>query len=334
MTTVLVTGATGFVGSHIVQALANTPVTIIAACRKPECLASTFSGKVRQGDLRDTSYVEDLTKDVDVICHAAAWSSLYGHRREGQERFLKPTLRLLDAAQRHGVRRIVFPSTHAAAEPDSGGNARHPGHAPGFWPHLGAVVAIEEQLRQRASPAFTAVILRLSIFAGRNYSLGVLPILLPRLKTHLVPWVADGRTPLPIIGGEDIGQAFRLASLDTSLGGYEAFNVLGPRSPSVRDVITFLHDDYGYPLPHFGVPFALAYPFAALMEAIDPIVPWDPLIVRSIVHLIRDFGVDNSIAIQRLKYCPNVDWRDAIREQLSEMAAHQTRPMRMRLALD
>jgi len=33
--------------------------------------------------------------------------------------------------------------------------------------------------------------------------------------------------------------------------------VVGPEVPTVREVITFLHDEYGLPKPHFGVPFAM-----------------------------------------------------------------------------
>lgn len=334
MTTVLVTGATGFVGSHILEALRHAPVTSVAACRDPSRLPGWFAGEVRSGDLRDTGYVDRLPMGVDVVCHAASWSSLHGNRRNVQERFLEPTLRLLDAVQRRGVARFIFPSTHGAARPGEGQNARAPGQAPAFWPHLEVVVAIENAMRRRAGESLTMVSLRLGLFVGRRYSLGLLPILLPRLKTHLVPWVAGGRTPMPLIAGEDIGQAFRRAAVEASLMGYEAFNILGPEVPTAREVITFLHDEYGYPLPHFGVPFAAAYPFAWLMEKLDSLVPWDPLIVRSIIHLMRDFDVDNAEAGTRLGYRPEIDWRTAVRAQVEEMKVRQIDPMPMQKPLD
>jgi nucleoside-diphosphate-sugar epimerase len=159
--------------------------------------------------------------------------------------------------------------------------------------------------------------------------LGLLPILVPRLKTHLVPWVAGGRTSLPIIDGRDIGQAFALAATAPDLADYEGFNIVGPEVPSVRQVITLLHDEFGLPKPHFGVPFAMAYPFAWLMEKIDPIVPWEPLITRSIIHLIEEVGVNNTKAERLLGYRPVHGWREAVRTQMAEMAVRQTRPMAM-----
>ena len=60
---------------------------------------------------------------------------------------------------------------------------------------------------------------------------------------------------MPLIDGTDIGQAFALAALNPDLKGFESFNIVGPDIPNTRAVITFLHDEFGYPLPHFGVPF-------------------------------------------------------------------------------
>ncbi|HYQ70697.1 MAG TPA: hypothetical protein VET88_02085, partial [Gammaproteobacteria bacterium] len=167
------------------------------------------------------------------------------------------------------------------------------------------------------------------LFAGRRYSLGLLPILLPRLRTHLVPWVAGGRTGMPIIDGRDIGQAFRCAVQADGLSGYTGCNVVGPDIPTVREVMDFLHTEYGYPLPHFSVPFPMAFAFAWLMEVLDHLVPWEPLVTRSIVHLLRDGSADNARAGKLLGYRPQHDWHTAIRDQLEEMSQRQAQPMRM-----
>jgi nucleoside-diphosphate-sugar epimerase len=334
MTTILVTGATGFVGSHILAALRESPATVIAACRDASKLPAWFQGEARVGDMRDGAYVDALPRGVNVVCHAAAWSSLFGNKEHAEERYLRPTLRLLEAVAREGVSRFLFPSTHGAAPVGLGREAKVPGRAPGYWPHLGVVVAIEEAMRARATDGLCMVNLRLGLFVGENYSLGLLPILTHRLKTHLVPWVDGGRPPMPLVDGRDIGQAFRLAALAADLKGYEAFNILGPGTPTMRDVLTHLHQRHGFPLPHFSVPFRLAFPFARLMRALDPVVPWDPLIVPAIVHLLQDFDVTNDEATERLGYRPEVPWRHAVDRQLLEMKRRQAAPMAMRKPLD
>ena len=327
---ILVTGANGFVGSHILEALQlRDDVKVIAACRDRKKLPEDFKGLVREGDLRDAAYRRAVVADIDVLCNAAAWTSLWDHAGESRSQFLEPSIALIDEARAAGVTRFVNTSTTSAAAPEHSADPMSLGINRPFWPHLCNVIAIENDLREHAGPRFQVVNLRLGIFAGQRYSLGILPILVPRLKTHLVPWVAGGRTSLPITDGRDIGQAFALAATTDGLANYEGFNIVGPEVPSVREVIALLHDEFGLPRPHFGVPFALAYPFAWLMEKLDRIVPWEPLVTRSIIHLMEEVHADNRKANQLLGYQPVHPWREAVRLQMQEMSVRQKRPMRM-----
>jgi nucleoside-diphosphate-sugar epimerase len=330
MATVLVTGANGFLGSHVLEALqGRTGLRLIAACRDAAKLPLGFAGEVRVGDLRDAGYRREVVAGVDVLCHGAAWTSVWGHREESRRLFLEPTLALIDVAQAAGVGRFINNSTTSAASPGPSADPMSRGIPRPYWPHLCHVIAIEDRLRERACATFQVVNLRLGLFAGKRYGLGILPILLPRLQTHLVPWVAGGRTSLPIIDGEDIGEAFALAVTIADLEDYEGFNIVGAEVPTVRQVIDFLHDELGYPSPHFGVPFFLAYPFAWLMEALDPIVPWEPLVTRSIIHLLEEVYADNRKAEARLGFRPRHPWQEAVRKQVAEMQVRETRPMAM-----
>lgn len=326
----MVTGATGFAGSHVLEALAELEnLNIIAVCRDKRKLPPGYEGDVREGDLRDAGFRTAAVQGADILCNAMAWSSLWGNVENSRRLFLEPSLALIEAARAAGVKRYINTSTTSAAAPDHSADPDSKGIMRPLWPHLCNVVRIEDALRQAAGPGFQVVNLRLGIYAGRRYALGVLPILVPRLKTHLVPWVAGGRTHLPVIDGRDIGQAFACAVQAEGLAAYEGFNMIGPTVPTVREVIAFLHEEYGLPKPHFSVPFAVAYPFAWLMEKLDPIVPWEPLVTCSIVHLMEETGADNSKAERLLGYRPTHGWREAIRVQMQEMSVRQTRPMSM-----
>ena len=329
MIKVLITGATGFVGSHILENMMQHPdIQVIAACRKKENLIPEFKGEVRQGDLRDPVYVDKLLNGIDVICHAAAWSSLWGHAKESKDLYLEPSLNLIDQAIKKGVKRFINTSTTSAA-PASAADPLSPGLKQSFWPHLANLIEIENTMKQRADEGCQMINLRLGLFVGERYGLGLLPILLPRLKTHLVPWIKSGSTTMPLIDSRDIGQAFSLASLATDQNNFEAFNIVGPSVPVVREVIEFIHNNYAYPKPHFNVPFFIAYPFAHLMEWLNPVVPWEPLIVRSIVHLLEDTCVDNKKAFEQLGYKPVVLWQEAVRRQIDSMHVSNAPAMKM-----
>lgn len=329
-TTVLVTGATGFAGSHTVKALAERDdVQVVAACRDPAALPADFRGEVRAGDLTDPRYREDALRDVDVVVHCASWTAAWGHAKQSREHHLRPTLELIGDAMALGVRRFVHISSTAIAAPEGAADAMsHPEPLPHF-PHLDNVRRIEETLRERAGEGLEVVNLRLGFFVGTHYGLGILPLLLPRLKTHLVPWVSGGRTHLPLIDGRDVGQALALAATTPGLAGYRSFNVIGPENPTVREVLEHLATEYGVPAPRFSVPFAGAYAFAWLMEKLDPLVPWEPLVTRSIVQFLEEQVVDNEAFTAATGYVPKHRWQDAIQAQLSEMATRQARPMPM-----
>jgi nucleoside-diphosphate-sugar epimerase len=330
MKTILVTGANGFVGTHTLKSLMKQEgINLIAACRDRSKLITEFKGEVREGDFRDETYLDAMLEGVDVICNAMAWTSLWGYKKQSQELYLKPMINLIDKVVEKGISRFINVSTTSAAAPEKSSDAMSAGIPRAFWPHLCTVIKIENVMCVKANSVTSMINMRLGIFAGEHYGLGILPILLPRLKTHLVPWVAGGKTSLPVIDGEDIGEAMKCAAIAEELDGYQSFNIVGKEVPTVREVIEFIHKEFAYPKPHFNVPFFIAYPFAWLMEMLDPIVPWEPLVNRSIVHLLEEVSADNSRATKILGYQPRHNWQDAVTKQIKEMNKSQKTAMRM-----
>ena len=70
------------------------------------------------------------------------------------------------------------------------------------------------------------------------------------------------------------------------------------------------------------------------MEKIDPLVPWQPLVTRSIIHLLEEVNVNNDKARDRLGYKPTINWQQAISEQINEMDSRQTENMDMYCSLE
>jgi nucleoside-diphosphate-sugar epimerase len=329
---ILVTGATGFVGSHVLEELSqigHKDLHIIAACRDRRRLIAGFTGEVREGDLRDADYIDRLLAGAEIVVHCAAWTSLWGKRRESEELFLKPSLKLIDKALEWKVKRFIFISTTSASSPGYATDANNPGIPRLYWPHLCNVIKIENAMRENQHRGMAMINLRLGLFAGERYALGVLPILLPRLQTRLVPWVAGGHTGMPIISGKDIGQAVVRAAVVPGLSGYESFNIVGPEVPAAREVISYINDHFGFPKPLFSVPFPVAYSFAWLMEQLDRVVPWEPLVTRSIIHLLEETHANNDKARERLGYAPEIHWKEAVRSQIEAMKRNDFKSMKM-----
>jgi len=333
--TILVTGASGFLGRNILGAFtAHENVTLIAACRDRRKLPGTFKGEIREGDLRDSDYRQAVVKDVDVICHAGTWAAMYGHHKKELDNFFQPTLDLIEQAINAGVKRFLMTSTVVIAQSNrktynKTGKTEFviddfsQTYKTGFWPHVDYLIDIDTYMKNNANRGMQMVTLRLGHFIGSGNTLGLLPVLVPRLKTHLVPWLAGGNSRLPLVSDVDLGNSFFAASFADSLQDYESFNICGASFPTTREVVNYIAEKAGTPTPLFSVPYPIGYSFAWLMEKLFPILPGKtPLLTRSIVLLAEDWVCSTDYARKKLGYYPQKDWRIAMDEALMELKAN------------
>lgn len=323
---VLVTGATGFLGGNVLQALMAQPeVEPIAACRRREQLTRKFSGETRPGDLLDANYRREVVKDVDVICSAGNWASMWNHEVLERERFFDPTRDLIEQAIIHGVKRFIQTSTVAMGTVSRANSPLDDFSATeytGFWPHLDRLIDLDNFMRVNSNRGTQMVTLRLGMFIGAGNRLGILPALVPRLRTCLVPWLAGGRKRQPLVADSDLGAAFALAATAEGLNDYESFNICGKEFPTLREVVEFIAAETGFPKPLYSVPYPAGYAFGWLMETLKPVMPGSsPFLTRSIVHLCEDWYCPNDYAYQKLGYTPKKDWRIAIREHVADLKA-------------
>ena len=121
---VLVTGAGGFIGSHLVERLVHDGARVRAFVRYTSradigllklAPAEVRSGiELIHGDLRDEQAVHEAVRDVEIIFHLGALIAIpysYVHPREVVETNVIGTLNVLMAARAHAVARLVTAST-------------------------------------------------------------------------------------------------------------------------------------------------------------------------------------------------------------------------------
>ena len=125
---VLVTGATGFVGSHAVKALQDSGHTVRAYVRTPAKLESVTarvgvdldSLETVQGDIIDAQAVTDAVAGCDAVVHAAAVVSTDPTSdTEVQETNFVGALNVLEAAVEVGCDPVIHVSSAAALYPFS-----------------------------------------------------------------------------------------------------------------------------------------------------------------------------------------------------------------------
>jgi dihydroflavonol-4-reductase len=111
-----ITGATGFVGSHVARVLAEQGADLrllIRSSSDPRNIQGLNADRV-VGDLRDPASVEKAMAGCDVVFHVAADYRLWVREPEQMYRAnVEGTRAILAAARKNGVRRVVYTSSVA-----------------------------------------------------------------------------------------------------------------------------------------------------------------------------------------------------------------------------
>jgi len=111
-----VTGATGFLGSHVARALADQGADLRLLVRPTSNLRNLegLKAETATGDLRDAASLEKAMSGCDTVFHVAADYRLWVRDPEEMYRSnVDGTRALLEAARKNGVRRIVYTSSVA-----------------------------------------------------------------------------------------------------------------------------------------------------------------------------------------------------------------------------
>jgi dihydroflavonol-4-reductase len=117
MKKVLVTGAGGFIGSHVVEELLKENIEVRVLLRPDESPTNLneFNIEIMRGDILDNESVSNAVKGVDTVFHLAAiysiwmqdWSRIYEVNMQG-------TQNILWAASKSNIERVVYTSSIAA----------------------------------------------------------------------------------------------------------------------------------------------------------------------------------------------------------------------------
>lgn len=121
MRTVLVTGAAGFIGSHLVDALLARGEQVrgldnfVTGCRQNVATASNY--QFTEASLLDRDALAEAVDGVDVIFHQAALPSVprsVNDPRSAHEANINGTFELLEAARAAGVKRVIYAASSSA----------------------------------------------------------------------------------------------------------------------------------------------------------------------------------------------------------------------------
>lgn len=298
---ILVTGGTGFVGSHAVAALAGAGHDLRLLVRRPDQVAVSLApfgvevSDVVVGDVLDEAFVATAVQGCDAVVHAAAVYSLDPRRADDIARTnVRATELVLGAAVAAGLDPIVHVSTTVAL-------ARYAGTGPGLplgdieLPYAQSKIAAEVVARRHQDGGAPVV----TIYPGSVYG--------PHDpyrgdQSERLRWILLNRFPLWIKGGMHVTDVRDVATLIAAVvePGLGARRYVVPGHHVTGDQLYGAFARHtGRRYPHLDLPGVLIGPSARVIDAVQRHLPakWHYPADREGVEIVRrDTHFDDSPA--------------------------------------
>lgn len=282
--TTLVTGASGFLGSHVTRLLAQRGERVRVLLR-PTSHTRLLEGLAVErvsGDLRDTASLEQALAGVRTVYHVAADYRLWARDpREIYESNLQGTRNLLQAAGRAQVEKFVYTSTVGTVAVQRDGVLPDEDTVTTLDEMIGAYKRskwlAEQEARKAAAAGLPVVIVNPTTPVGPGDAKPTPTgrIIIDFLNGRMPAYVDTGLNFVPV---EDAAAGHLLAA---RLGRMGERYILGGENLTLKQALEILSQVSGRPAPRVRVPHALAlaagYADAALSRLIgrEPQIPLD-----------------------------------------------------------
>ncbi len=258
--TTLVTGAAGFLGSHVTRQLVarGDDVRVLMRPSSTNRAIADLSLEYVTGDLRDPASLDRAMKDVKRVFHVAADYRLWARREQDiYDSNVGGTKNLLDAAKRAGVEQLIYTSTVATIAVD------RPQH-----PNEFTDARLEEMVGHYKRSKWLAE--KEALSAAKNG----LPVIVAMPTTPVGPWdwkptptgkiildFLNGKMPgyvetgLNFVGVEDCAAGHLLIAEKGKVG--ERY-LLGGQNLTLKQMLDALSKITGLPAPKLKIPHGLA----------------------------------------------------------------------------
>lgn len=313
---VLVTGGTGFTGSHLTRRMLDRGYDVVVLDNQKGLFDDEFlqrGANIMYGSVTDEAVLKEALAGVEVVHHlAAAFRKVNMADRVYTEVNQGGMRKLLELAQQAGVKKVVYCSTQGVH-----GNIDNP---PGdedspikpedyyqFSKHQGEEVAAEFMAK-----GMDITILRPTALYGPGDP-GRFLMMYKQVQRGFFPFFGDGSAFYHPVYVENFVDAHELAAEKPEAKG-RTYIIADAEYYHIRDIVKMIGDVMGKPdFKMFCLPFWPLYAVSAVVEFLYKPLPWDPPLFRRRADWFRQnraFKIDR--ARKELGYEPKVGLRDGL----------------------
>lgn len=288
---VLVTGASGFVGSAVARKLVERGFAVRALVRpsSPRGHLNELDLEFVSGDLRDADSVRQAMSGIRYVFHVAADYRLWARDPEEIVRSnVLGTRHVMEEARRAGVERIVYTSSVAtlACRPagESADETAPLAEAQAIGAYKRSKVAAERLVEAMVAQGLPAVIVNPSTPIGPGD-------VKPTPTGRIIVEAAAGRVPafvdtgLNMVHVDDVAEG-HLAAFERGRIG-ERY-ILGGQNATLSEILGVVAAELGRRPPRFRIPHAAAVPLAFVAEAMARRTGRAPLLTRDGLRMSKN----------------------------------------------
>jgi nucleoside-diphosphate-sugar epimerase len=313
---VLVTGGSGFLGSHVAEQLSSAGHSVVALVRKSsnrKFLSTLKNVELAEGSVEDRASIDRAMRGVDAVVHSAG---LVKAKTEAEffDCNTQGTVNLLDSAIANApnLRRFVHVSSLEACGPSLDGkpvpiDQEHPVTAYGR-----SKLAAEKEVVSRKEKLPTVVIRPAAIYGPRDVEIFEA---FKAASMRQYPVMGDGSMLGSYTYGPDCARAcIRAIEADIASGSIY-FVDDGEALPMSRAMGELLPEALGKaPLLRFGVPFPLLRLASFGVEAYGKVSGKAVMLTREKVKMLSHHWVcDSSKTRSDLSWSPEVSFTEGLR---------------------
>jgi nucleoside-diphosphate-sugar epimerase len=319
--TCLITGATGFVGSHVAMACAPRGMNLrtIARATSDTKLLDELGVKVFRGDITEPAVVAAAMDSVDIVVHCAAKVGDWGPVDEYRKVNVEGLRNLLDAAKGQSLERFVDVSTLGvyAARHHHGTDETVPPpehHMDGYT--QSKVEAEQLALRYEREFGVPVVVLRPGfVYGPRDRT--VMPRLIESLRNGQFRYLGGGERAMNTIFVDNLVDAIGLAIQSQQAVG-QIYNLTDGEFVSKRKFVEAIAEGMEIPAPRRSLPLWVARPVMKLLYFLHRKSSKPPRLTHArykFLGLNLDFSIEK--ARRELGYHPRVPFEDAIKSTMA-----------------
>jgi len=317
---ILVTGSTGFIGSHLCRALVDAGEQVRAFHRSRSSLQGLADLAVEHaiGDVTRPDTLEPAMQDIEIVFHCAAMLGLPNDPGQMYNVSVQGTRNVMRVARQSGVRRVVHTSsvaalgvpleTQQAASPIPMDERHTWNFRPDRWRYGYAKYLAELEVQYAVAQGLDVVIVNPVVVIGAGD--------LNRISGDIIIHLAQGHLPVVVPGGlnaihiEDVVRG-HLAALE--LGKTGERYILGAENLTLMQFLQIIAQVAGVTAPKISLPARLV---RGLARPASTAGKWLNLPVSSeLLHKAGYFFYyDTRKAQQELDFCARYSVRRAVAE--------------------